>query len=472
MAEEYGDRPVDDSPKTAKPVDDPSRAAASAGGSSRGEVLSDDVRATVFLPSTYGRGVPYALFARLRREAPVCWIPEPAVGPWRAGPGYWGVFRHADVKHVLRTPQDFSSNLGATQIRDPDTPADLDFVRSMMLNMDPPDHSRLRRIVAAAFTPRAVRALERTIAARAAALFAEGECDFVEVAADLPVWTLAHVMGVPPQDKRLLYDWASRVIGYQDADYAAMSSADAASLTPMGRLAVASRPAPRPGVNPRSRVALADMFAYAHALARTPVDDESVMSAMLRGGLTEAEFENMFFLFAVAGNETLRNAVPGGLLALLDHPAELAALRADPSLLGPAVEEMLRFWPPVMDFRRTATRDLTLGGTRIRAGEKVVVYHASANRDETVFSDPDRFDVTRSPNDHVSFGFGPHVCLGAHLARVQMRAVFGELLSWDVEPAGPPERLTSNFQNGLKHLPVRLRPRSGPSPSRSRPATS
>ncbi|MEW1841262.1 cytochrome P450 [Nonomuraea angiospora] len=411
----------------------------------------------VFMPVTYESAVPYDLFAALREESPVCRIPEPAVGPWREGPGYWGVFRHADVKHVLRSPEDFSSQLGATQIRDPDTPADLAFVQVQMLNMDPPGHSRLRRIVAAAFTPRAVRALERTIAERAAALFAEGECDFVEVAADLPVWTLAHVMGVPAQDKRLLYDWASRVIGYQDADYAGLSTADVASLTPMGRLAVASRPELAPGVNPRSKAALTDMFAYAHALAEAPANDESVMSAMRKGGLTEAEFENMFFLFAVAGNETLRNGIPGGLLTLLQHPAELARLRADPSLLGSAIEEMLRFWPPVMHFRRTATRDLTLGGRRIRAGDKVVVYHASANRDPSVFPDPDRFDVSRSPNDHLSFGFGPHFCLGAHLARAQFRSVFTELLrEWDVEPAGSPRRLTSNFQNGLKHLPVRL----------------
>ncbi|NJP93595.1 cytochrome P450 [Nonomuraea sp. FMUSA5-5] len=411
----------------------------------------------IFTPSTYDTEVPYDLFAQLRREAPVCWIPEPAIGPWKEGPGFWAVFRHADVKHVLRTPEDFSSHLGATQIRDPDTPADLRFVQSQMLNMDPPDHSRLRRIVAAAFTPRAVRALERTIAQRAAALFEEGECDFVEVAADLPVWTLAHVMGVPEQDRRLLYDWASRVIGYQDDDYAGLSTADVEALTPMGRLALAARPEPRPGVNPRSRAALADMFAYAHALGETPVDGESVMAAMRKGGLTEAEFENMFFLFAVAGNETLRNGIPGGLLTLLQHPAELARLRAHPSLLGSAIEEMLRFWPPVMHFRRTATRDLTLAGRRIRAGEKVVVYHASANRDPAVFPGPDRFDITREPNDHVSFGFGPHFCLGAHLARAQFRSLFRELLSWEVELAGTPRRLTSNFQNGLKHLPVRLR---------------
>jgi cytochrome P450 len=425
----------------------------------------------IFLPATYAERVPYAAFRRLRASAPVCWIPEPAVGPWPPGPGYWAVFRHADVEHVLRTPETFSSHMGATQIRDPDAPEDLAFVRSMMLNQDPPGHTRLRRIVAAAFTPRAVRALEAAVTERARTLIAtaadQGEVDFVEVAADLPVWTLAQIMGVPAEDRRLLYDWASRVIGFQDPDHAGLSTADRTPLTPLGRAALTHRPRSLTGpdgrpMNPRSRAALADMFAYAHALAdvkrRAPGED--IMSRMLAGGLTRPEFENMFFLFAVAGNETLRNAIPGALLTLLDHPAEFRRLRENPSHLPTAIEEMLRYWPPVMNFRRTATRETVLRGVRIRAGDKVVVYHASANRDETVFPDPDRFDITRTPNDHVSFGFGPHYCLGAHLARTQMRALFTELLQLDVERTGTPVRLASNFQNGLKHLPVRLtRPR-------------
>ncbi|MEU5876512.1 cytochrome P450 [Spirillospora sp. NPDC047279] len=414
----------------------------------------------IFLPATYATGVPYDTFARLRAESPVCWIPEPPVGAWPAGTGYWAVFRHADVKHVLRSPDLFSSNLGATQIRDPDTPEDLAFVRAMMLNQDPPEHSRLRRIVAAAFTPRAVRALEETIGERARTLVNPGEVDFVALVSDLPVWTLAHIMGVPSEDRALLYDWASRVIGYQDADYATLSTA-ADGLSPMAQAALAHRPTTmtRPDgrpVNPRSRAALADMFAYAHALAARPANAGSVMSRMLAGGLTQDEFENMFFLFAVAGNETLRNGIPGGLLTLLEHPAQLSKLRGDPSLLPTAIEEMLRYWPPVLDFRRTATRPLTLSGRHIDAGDKVVVYHASANRDETVFASPDTFDITRSPNDHVSFGFGPHFCLGAHLARTQMRAIFSNLLPLKIHLSGTPTRLASNFQNGLKTLPVTL----------------
>ena len=445
--------------------------------------------AEIFHPQTYAHAVPYARFADLRRTAPVCWIDEPAIGAWPAGPGYWGVFKHADVKRVLRDPQTFSSHLGGTQIRDPETAADLGFVRAMMLNQDPPAQSRLRRIVAAAFTPRAIRRLEETIADRARvlvdAVLPAGRADFVEVAADLPVWTLARIMGVPDEDRRLLYDWANRVIGYQDADYAGLSTADAAALSPLGRAALAERPASmtRPDgrpLNPRSRVGLADMYAYAHGLAKATADATDAADAaavvtsaedpendatpagivprLLAEGLTDDEFENMFFLFAVAGNETLRNGIPGALLTLLQHPDQLDALRRDPeALLDTAVDELLRYWPPVMQFRRTATCDVTLGGREIRAGDKVVVYHASANRDETVFSDPDRLDLTRTPNDHVSFGFGPHYCLGAHLARTQMRAMLGQVLTRmpDLRPDGEPIRLTSNFQNGLKHLPVR-----------------
>ncbi|MBL1098696.1 cytochrome P450 [Streptomyces coffeae] len=418
-----------------------------------------------FLPETYATGVPYALFRELRATRPVCRIEEPAVGAWPAGPGFWAVFRHADVKQVLRTPEIFSSWLGATQIRDPDTPADLDFVRAMMLNQDPPDHSRTRRIVAAALTPRAVRELEAVIEERAAALIDSvadrGEADFVELAADLPVWTLAHVMGVPESDRRLLFDWSNRVIGYQDTDLAGSGTADPEELSPMGRAALALRPASavRPDgrpMNPRSRGALADMFGYAHALAERPRPG-SVMARMREGGLSREEFENMFFLLAVAGNETLRNGIPGGLLTLLDHPDSHRLLLDRPELTGPAVEEMLRCWPPVITFRRTATREVELGGQLIRRGEKVVVFHASANRDETVFPDPDRFDPTRAPNDHVSFGYGPHFCMGAHLARVQMRAMLRGALDRlpGLRLAGEPVRLISNFQNGLKHLPVR-----------------
>jgi cytochrome P450 len=236
----------------------------------------------------------------------------------------------------------------------------------------------------------------------------------------------------------------------------------------MARAAVALRPASGPDgrmPDPRTRAGMPDLYAYARLLAeekrRSPGSD--VMSILLAqvdedgGQVSDEEFENMFWLFAVAGNETLRNGLPGGLIALLQHPDQLAAVRADPALLPGAVEEMLRWWTPVMVFRRTATADVELSGVRIRAGEKVVVSFTSANRDESVFAEPDRFDVRRSPNPHLTFGHGPHFCLGAQLARVQMRALFAELLrrTGALELDGPPVLLRSNFQRGVKRLPIR-----------------
>jgi cytochrome P450 len=415
-------------------------------------------------PDTYLTGVPYELLARLRRESPVARVAD-----------FWAVLRHADIRHVLRNPGLFSSRLGGTQIRDPATQADLAYVRAMMLNSDPPDHARLRNLLTKAFTPRAVAGLTTRIQGWArdlvAAVADRGECDFAtEVAADLPLRTLADVFGVPEQDRRLMYDWSNRVIGYQDAEYAVSATVRAADLTDMGRGVMGLRPTPGPdGEMPdaRSRDGMPDLYAYANALGdhkrHHPGDD--VMSTLMRhvdddgGRVSLAEFENLFWLFSVAGNETLRNGLPGGLLALLTHPAQYRRLRADRSLLPGAVEEMLRWWTPVMHFRRTATEDTRLGGVDIRAGDKVVVWFSSANRDESVFTDPDAFDIGRTPNDHLTFGHGPHFCLGAPLARIQMRAMFDAVLDQlgEVELAGEPVRLRSNFQNGVKHLPIRWR---------------
>jgi cytochrome P450 len=299
-----------------------------------------------------------------------------------------------------------------------------------------------------------------------------GEVDFAkDVAADLPLLTLADVLGVPEQDRWLLFDWSNRVIGYQDPDYATSAEFDPAAGTPMAREALSLRPVPGPGgrmPDPRTREGMPDLYAYAHLLAeekrRRPGDD--VMSILLAqsdegagpgpGQVSAAEFENMFWLFAVAGNETLRNGLPGACLALLEHPGAAAELRAGPDLLRVAVDEMLRWWTPVMTFRRTATGDCELGGQPIRSGEKVVVSFTSANRDRNVFAAPDRFDIRRQPNPHLVFGHGPHFCLGAHLARVQMRALFTEVLARTsaLHPAGEPAFLRSNFQRGIKRLPV------------------
>jgi cytochrome P450 len=430
----------------------------------------------VFDPATYTEGVPFDALARLRRDSPVVWVDEIPVLGWPAGPGFWLVLRHADVESVTRQPQLFSSWLGATQIRDPVTPAALGYVRAMMLNMDPPAHSRLRTLLARSFTPRAVARLDERIRGHARALceraFAgrggRGECDFAkDVAADLPLLTLADVLGMPEQDRWLLFDWSNRVIGYQDPDYATSAAFDPSGGTPMAAEALALRPVPDASgrmPDPRTRDGMPDLYAYAHLLAdakrRDPGDD--VMSILLAqvdddgGRVSVEEFENMFWLFAVAGNETIRNGLPGACIALLEHPEAQDALRADPGLMPAAAEEMLRWWTPVMTFRRTATADCELAGQQIRAGDKVVVSFASANRDEAVFVGADGFDIRRHPNPHLVFGHGPHFCLGSHLARAQMRALFAEVLSRTsaLDFAGQPSYLRSNFQRGVKRLPV------------------
>ncbi len=401
----------------------------------------------VFDPRVFAGGVPHDALRELRDTDPVSWQHEHEIGIWPAGPGFWAVTRYTDVRHVLRSPAEFSSQLGATQIRDPD-PADLPFIRRMILNMDPPEQVRLRTLVTGAFTRRRLERFAATIRTRAAGLLrAAGRCDLTrEVTDELPLQNLCDLLGVPRADRALLLAWTNRVIGYQDPEHGV----------------VVTGPDGKP-VNPRSPAQLADMFGYAEELAarkrRAPADD--VMTALVQAEadgerLTDPELKMFFFLLVIAGNDTVRSALPGGVLLLLRHPEEYARLRADPALLPSAIEEMLRLHPPVLTFRRTAARDLELGGRAIREGDKVVVYHVSANVDERRFPDPFRFDLTRSPNDHLSFGQGPHLCLGAAFARVQMRAFFEEFLAaGEAVLDGEPRRLTSNFINGLTSLPVR-----------------
>ncbi|MFJ9420293.1 cytochrome P450 [Streptomyces sp. NPDC101227] len=421
----------------------------------------------VFDPRRYADGLPHSAYRLLRDRHPVAWQEEPEVLGWPAGPGFWAVTRHEDVLRVLKDARTFSSHLGATQIRDPD-PADLPFIRRMMLNQDPSpgsrrgstgadpnDHGRLRRLVSRAFTPRRVDRFEAVVRERArglltaaleAARTADGTCDLVtHVTDDYALLNLADVLGIPPAERGLLLDWTRRVIGYQDPDEAgpAASGAD-------------GRPA-----NPRSPAMLQDMFAFARELAahkrRHPGDDVMTVLATDRD-LAEPELEMFFFLLTIAGNDTVRSAAPGGLLALARHPAAYRALRTRAVRTTTCVEELLRWHPPVLSFRRTAAYDTELAGRPLRAGDKVVVFHGSANHDERVFAAPHRLDLARTPNPHVSFGDGPHVCLGAHLARLQLRVLYEE--TRDLLPAlslaAPPQRLVSNFIHGLKSLRLRL----------------
>lgn len=418
-----------------------------------GGVESESSVPDVFDPRIYADGVPHGAYRVLRDRWPVAWQEERALLGWPEGSGFWAVTRHADVVRVLKEPAAYSSYLGATQIRDPD-PADLPFIRRMMLNQDPPHHNRLRRLVSRAFTPGRIERFTDTVRARARELLAGAlddgpETDLVRaVTDDYALLNLTDLLGVPASDRGLLLAWTERVIAYQDPD-------EPPVLDDQGR-----------PVNPRSPAMLAEMFDYARGLAaykrKNPADD--LMTVLAGSELHDAELEMFFFLLTVAGNDTVRSAAPGGLLALARHPDERRRLWSGEVALDRAVEELLRVHPPVLSFRRTATRDTELAGRRIAAGDKVVVLHASANHDERVFADPGRLDLARHPNPHVSFGEGPHVCLGAHFARLQLRVLHEEARQalGDLELAAPPRRLVSNFVNGLKTLPVRVRARSAP----------
>ncbi|WP_329590709.1 cytochrome P450 [Streptomyces sp. NBC_01362] len=408
----------------------------------------------VFDPRQYGQGVPHAHYRLLRDHHPVAWQEEPEVLGWPAGPGFWAVTRHEDVVRVLKDSATYSSYLGATQIRDPD-PADLPFIRRMMLNQDPPHHRRLRVLVSRAFTPKRVDHFAEVVRERARSLLTravtearagDGTCDLVtQVTDDYALLNLTDLLGVPDTDRALLLHWTRRVIGYQDPDEAG---------TP--------EPGPdgRP-LNPRSPSALRDMFDYAHALAahkrRHPADDV-LTSLATDPELTAPELEMFFFLLVVAGNDTVRSAAPGGLHLLAEHPDAYRRLCKGEVGFATAVDELLRRHPSVLTFRRTAREDTVLAGTRIRTGDKVVVFHASANHDQRVFPAPYALDLSRSPNPHVSFGDGPHVCLGAHFARLQLRTLYEEtcrvLPPGRLQLASPPRRLVSNFINGVKSLPA------------------
>jgi cytochrome P450 len=394
--------------------------------------------------------VPHWAFELLRRKDPVHWQEEPPPNH-----GFWAVTRFRDIEEVLKDPRTFSSARGITL--EEQSPEEVEARRSM-IDMDPPRHTRLRKIVSPLFTRSAVaryedlcRALARRVLDHA---LPKGEFDFVEeVSRELPIRILARIMGVPEEDTPQIIEWGDAMIAQADPEYsrAVIDKEDTSEyrLLPF-----------------RSPAAL-DMMAYAHRLAaerrREPRDDlvTKLINAEVEGQrLTEQEFDNFFCLLAVAGNETTRHAISHGMLALMEHRDQWDRLRRDPSLMPLATEEILRWASPTMHFRRTATRDVELGGKEIREGDKVVVWFISGNRDEEVFPDPFRFDVGRDPNPQMAFGSGgPHICLGAHLARLEVRVMFEELLPRlaDIELTGPVVRLRSNFINGIKHMPVRVR---------------
>jgi cytochrome P450 len=400
-------------------------------------------------PDSYVDGVPFAWFDHLRHEAPVTWHAEPAPNH-----GFWAVTRYDDLTQVHMDWETFSSELGAVALEELDD-EQLE-VRRSMLETDPPRHTELRQICSKRFSARGVGKYEDWIREVATDVLdralPQGEFDFVsQISRDLPIRFLCSIFTVPQEDAPQLIAWGDSMIANQDPDLSAavvdQVDTEAYRLFPF-----------------RSPTAL-DVFAYADRQRdlrlEDPADDvlQALTIAQSEGVLNEREFHNYFGVLMIAGNETTRHTISSGMLALMQHPEQLELLREQPDLIPTATEEILRWASPVMHFRRTATHDTELRGQPIRAGDKVVTWYISANRDEEVFPDPYTFDVTRTPNDHVTFGpGGPHFCLGAHLARLETKILFQELIPRldTIELAGPVQRIRSNFVNGIKRMPVRV----------------
>ncbi|HEX5469481.1 MAG TPA: cytochrome P450 [Gaiellaceae bacterium] len=397
----------------------------------------------------FAERVPHETFALLRREAPVWWY------DWPHGRGFWCVTKHADVVSISRDTKTFTSEQGANL---EDLDEEQRAARQSMLETDPPRHTRLRGLVGPPFTPRAVKAYELALRELTAAVLDRalplGEFDFVEeIAKQLPIRVLARLLGAPDEDTDPLIAWGDRMIGNTDPELT-----DVLHDSPESE---------RYRLLPFRSPAALELFEYGHRLAakrrRKPTDDlvSKLVHAEIDGErLSEREFDTMFLLLVVAGNETTRQAIAHGMLALAEHREQWHQLRQNPELVWSAgADEILRWSSPVLHFRRTATRDVELRGETIRAGEKVVIWYVSANFDEEVFEDPHRFEVGRQPNPHVTFGGGgPHYCLGAHLAKLEVQVMFDMLLPRlaGLELLGRPERMRTNFTNALKRMPVRV----------------
>lgn len=394
-------------------------------------------------PDNFNDGIPHSRFRELRREDPVYWHPPTEFDET----GFWCITKYEDVKRISCDPENFSSWRGGSSMFTPEHDQ-LELTRMIMLNMDPPQHGKFRRIVSRGFTPRSieqiaprVRELARDIIDSVAQ---RGEAEFVtDIASKLPIEVICELMGVPPELRPSVFDLSNRLIGFDDPEY--QSSLEDGSL------------------------AAAEIYAIAEEVGalkrKCPADD--LTTKILHGevdgeNLSQQEYGSFFLLLALAGNETTRNLTSNAMLLLMEHPAERQTLVDEPGLIERGVEESLRYNPVVMHFRRTTTRDMELRGKTLKEGDKVVMWYPSANRDEDVFQDSDRFDVSREDNDHLALGVGEHFCLGASLARLQLNAIFEEILGRipDMELTGDVRRLRSNFIDGIKEMPVRFTPSS------------
>ena len=388
-------------------------------------------------PQSFAAGHPLSQYAWLRDNAPAFWHDEPD------GPGFWAITRHQEVADIGRDPKTYSSE-PTIMIPDPDPGSGMAFDdHKMMLMMDPPAHTRYRKIISREFTQGPAAQLRPRVVELARIIIDQvierGECDFVaDVAGELPSYVIAELMGIPLDDGRKLYQLTETLHSAPEA-------------VPEGAQAQA----------------VMQMFQYAQGVyddkLANPADDlaSKIVHAELDGKRLDAiDFQLFFLLLIDAGGDTTRNLVAGGLHALLQHPPALAALRADPEMIPSAREERLRRVSPVIYMRRTALRDSEIAGQKIREGDKVVRYFGAANRDGRQFTDPDLLDLGRQPNGHIAFGAGAHVCLGQHIARVEIDCMLAEVLArlHDIELTEPPQWLASNFISGIRRMPIRFTP--------------
>jgi cytochrome P450 len=399
--------------------------------------------------AVFERNQAWGMFDTLRREAPVHWNPEPG------GAGFWSITRYADIEMVDKDPDVFTSTR-FTNLEEP--PAEHMDLRRSMLETDGPRHQALRKLLMRDFSVATLRRYEDFLRGLAqitvdAALQRE-EFDFVDaVAADYPIAVLARLLDVPPETTPQLISWGNEIVGATDPDYA--------------RVLIDSPEAEQYAHLPFRSPASLEIFEYGRQLAaeRRGGAGEDLVSKLINRipedgvPLSSTDFDNYFLLLVVAGNETTRQAISHSMKALIDHPDQMAYLLEHPEKSQVSVEELIRYASPVYHFRRTATRDVDLHGQRIKAGDKVVIWFASGNRDDEVFTDPYRLDLTRYPNDHMTFGKGPHTCLGSNLARLEIRIMFETLLPRlaSIEQNGDIVRVRSNFVNGVKSFPVRVR---------------
>ncbi len=393
-------------------------------------------------PDLYARRVPQEEFALLRRSAPVRWNPQPRDMGFDDD-GFWAVTKHKDVVAVSRDSETWSSYENCAIVRFPsgNTRDQIEMQRVIMLNIDPPHHTKVRGIVSRGFTPRAISNLRDVLHDRAQkivkAAVEKGSGDFVaDVACELPLQAIAELIGVPQADRHKLFTWSNEMVGYDDPEFE--GDGEAASV---------------------------EILSYSMVMAEErracPRDDivSKLVGAEIDGDqLTSDEFGFFVILLAVAGNETTRNAISHGMLAFLDNPDQWEIFKAQRP--EAAVDEIVRWATPVTVFQRTATTDTELGGQQIRKGQRVGLFYRSANFDEEVFTEPEQFNVLRSPNPHVGFGgTGAHYCLGANLARLEISLMFNAIADAmpDISKAGDPQRLRSGWLNGVKRLPVSYR---------------